>query len=430
MGKENKEIKGEILLPSSKSISNRALIIQALCDENFQIQNLSDADDTKLLIKLLEQISKHSDSSNQLGTKVELDAKNSGTVFRFLVSFLCLKEGKWLLTGTERMKKRPIGVLVETLKKMGAKISYLEKQGFPPLLIEGGKHESKQVEIDASISSQFVSSLLLIAPMLENGLIIKLKNKIVSKPFIEMTINMMSRFGVDVDWKENIFSVGKEKYQASTYIVESDWTSASYWYEIVSFSDNIEIVLKGLSKKSIQGDSVIADIFEKLGVKTDFLIDGVRLSKTKNIVKEFEFDFSNYPDLAQTVAVTCAALNIKANLFGLENLKIKETDRLLALKNELQKLDVQSEIVNDSQFIIHNKKTFDFTKLKDIQIRTYDDHRMALAFSPLALFIKNIKIENPSVINKSYPGFWNDLKKVGFGVEIENYQPVARISAI
>lgn len=396
------------MLPSSKSISNRALIIQALCDDFFQINNLSEADDTRLLNALLEKIRKVKSGSEAI---TEIDAKNSGTTFRFLTAYLATKEGKWLLSGSERMKQRPIEILVDALEQLGAKITYTEKFGFPPLLIDGEKLKSNSLNLNAEISSQFISALLLIAPTLDHGLKIKLDGKIASEPFLDMTIKMMRYFGANVLRENNFIKIENQNYKPANIEIEADWTSASYWYEIVAFSEKAKIALPGLKKESLQGDSIIAEIFKKLGVHTEYSEDGVILSKINVITEDFNFEFSNYPDLAQTITVTCAGLNIKASLSGLENLKHKETDRLQALHNELQNSGFSSEVIDDSILRIRSKKDIKAIQ-KSLFIRTYDDHRMAMSFAPLVLLNKTLKIQKPEVVNKSYPDFWDDMRKL------------------
>jgi len=284
--KNNKKIKGEIVLPSSKSISNRLLIIKALAKRSFDIYNLSYSDDTKNLIEILK-----SDSNI-------FDVGNAGATMRFLTSFFANKPGEWILTGSERMKNRPIGILVNALKELGVTIDYLEKEGFPPIKIHGTKLEGGNVEISGSISSQFIISLLLIAPTLPNGLNIKLKSKIVSKPYIDMTLNLMRNFGVKSKWEEDHIIIKEQNYISKDFTVEADWSAASYWYEMAAIADNADIKLYGLKKNSIQGDSIISELFEKFGVITTFISGGVRLKKIENLkIKYFEHDFLDNPDI-------------------------------------------------------------------------------------------------------------------------------------
>ncbi len=408
ISKQNKKIKGEIVLPSSKSISNRLLIIKTLAKKSFEINNLSYSDDTKDLIKILKS------ESNIF------DVGNAGTTMRFLTSYLANKPGEWILTGSERLKNRPIGILVTALNELGVKIEYLEKEGFPPIKIHGTKLEGGNIEISGSISSQFISSLLLIAPTLPNGLNIKLKSKIVSKPYIDMTLNLMRYFGIKSKWKENNIIIKKQNYKSKEYTVEADWSSASYWYEMAAIADNVDIKLYGLKKNSIQGDSIISELFEKMGIKTSFISGGVRLKKVSNpVIKQFEYDFSDNPDITQTMAVTLSALNIPFSLTGLETLLIKETNRIQALKSELIKTGNNLLITNDSISKFKTNNT-DPDCSKTWSFKTCNDHRMALSFTPLAM-LKNIIIDDATVVKKSYPGFWEDIQKIGFDIqEIED----------
>ena len=421
VSRTNKKLKGTIYLPSSKSISNRILIIQALCKEQYKINNLSEAEDSQVLKQLLK-------SSNK-----EMNAGAAGTTLRFLTAYLAVKEGTRVLTGSERMKERPISVLVNALRQLGANIEYLGNEGYPPLKIQGAELTGSEVKIDGSVSSQYISALLLIAPTLPNGLIIKFKGEVLSQPYINMTLKILKHFGVISKWKRNTIVVAPQKYIAQDFEVEADWSAASYWYEMAALSDDVDITLTGLKKKSLQGDSVVAEIFEQFGIITTYLNEGIHLTKSQTCLQvdkvpnlpagqagpksQIIYDFSNCPDLAQTLAVTYAALNIPATLSGLNSLRIKETDRIVALKNELNKVGVQVEELNKGSIII--------TPTSNIQhptsnIQTYQDHRMAMAFAPIAIKLGEVKIKDPGVVNKSYPNYWNDLKSVGF--EIEEYQ--------
>jgi len=402
-----KKINGEILLSASKSESNRVLIIQAICKEQFEITNLSNAQDTLTLKECIE-------NSNDLKT---FDVGPAGTTMRFLTAYFSTLQGERILTGSERMKKRPIGILVNALRTLGADIEYMEEEGFAPLKINGKNLKGGTVEIDGSVSSQFISALLLIAPQLQNGLVIKFKNEVTSIPYINMTLKMMQEFRVYGQWHEDSISVSKQNYHVKhdenyAYKVEGDWSAASYWYSIAALSSEADIVIHGLKHPSLQGDAIVADLFSFFGVKTEFLEDGIRLKKINYTVKQFGFDFSDCPDVAQTIAVVASQLKIPSFLSGLHTLTLKETDRLLALKNELKKMGTAVVIKNDTIKLVHEQSS-DAT----IEIYTYDDHRMAMAFAPLALHKESLMIENPNVVQKSYPGFWNDLKKVGFVIE-------------
>ncbi len=419
ISKKDKKLKGEISLPSSKSISNRVLIIRALSKKDFNIRNLSRSDDTKLMQSLLDKI----ENQKNIGEAVEsirtnlLNCENAGTVMRFLTAYLSHKPGKWFMTGTERMKQRPIGILVDVLRQIGANINYVEKKGYPPILIEGSELTGGKIEIDAGVSSQFITALLLIAPALPGGLELTLKNKISSLSYIEMTIKLMEHFGIKINHSGNTIAVKQQEYREADFNIEPDWTSASYWYEMAAFADEVDLTITGLKKESLQGDSVLPEIFKKLGVRTEFLNEGIGLYKDNIPSDFFEYDFTNFPDLAQSVIVTCAGLNMPGNFTGLKNLKIKETDRLNALSTELKKNGANAEIVQGSKFRVRRSEFDVFKKIKNQKskiVNTYGDHRMAMAFAPLSLLSGSIQIENPEVVSKSYPGFWEDLYKTGF----------------
>lgn len=412
----NKVVRGNITLNGSKSISNRVLIIRALCDEKFDIQNLSDSDDSTLLQQLIND------------NNTTLDAHHAGTTFRFLTAYLALREGVQILTGSSRMKKRPIGDLVEALRSIGADIVYIEEEGFPPLQINAfSQQKINSIKLSTDISSQFVSALLLVAPTLPQGLRIEMQGTMVSKPYINMTINIMREFGVEVYWEGEYLNIASQKYSPKSYFVEADWSSASYIYAIASLVEEAEIDIIGLNKKSFQGDSVIVDIFKNFGVETRFENQKIQVFKSKGTVVNpyFEYNFLDQPDLAQTISVCCAGLGISALFSGLQTLKIKETDRIAALQNELIKFGVvftkmPSKFSKNSGVeyymqegkVLHNSENF-------IQIETYQDHRMAMAFAPLSVFVP-LEIENPDVVSKSYPNFWLDLKKLGFDISIVN----------
>ncbi len=408
--KKNKILKGEIQLPFSKSESNRLLIIQSLCDGEFSIKNLSDADDTVLLKKNFEKIKTYGKPDI---LKI-IDTKNAGTVMRFLTAFLSNNPGTWLLTGCDRMKKRPVGVLVNALRQIGAKIEYADKEAYPPLKISGAKLEGGEISVDASISSQYISALLMIAPVLPKGLTLKLQGSISSMPYIKMTMEIMRFFGINISDKKNIIEIKNQTYITRDFSFEADWSAASYWYEMAAFSDEVDLTLKGLKIKSLQGDAVIADVFKKFGVQTKFIPEGVHLSKTGKFVKKLYFDFNNYPDIASAVIVSCAGLNINGKFKGLKNLKIKETDRIFAIKTELKKAGYNFEETSESEWELKNIS--EIQEPLSLQFSTHNDHRMAMSFAPLAIKYGEITVENPGVVKKSYPGFWNDLKTIGFEI--------------
>jgi len=389
-------IKSEVALSSSKSESNRALIIKALSNNPIELSNLSDARDTQTMQSLLNN------------SPAVWDVLDAGTTMRFCTAYLSLRAKNKVITGSTRMKERPIGVLVDSLNKLGADIAYIDKEGFPPLRINRlEKQKAGFLTISGNISSQYISALLMIAPKLPNGLKIEFTSEVYSKPYILMTLELMKKFGVDSVWNENIIEVKKQEYSEGNYTIESDWSGASYWYSLVSIAKNSEISLKGLRKNSFQGDSAIATIMSEMGVSNFFEEDKTLLKSNENIKSKLELDFKACPDLAQTVMVSAAVNGIQLKMTGLESLKIKETDRVQAMKNELLKLNTQ--LIEDNGVWNLYPGTIP-SKIEPID--TYDDHRMAMAFAPLA-FIMPVIINNPDVVNKSYPGFWNELKKTG-----------------
>ena len=389
-----------IYLNSSKSESNRLLIIKALSEKEITIKNLSKANDSVLLKNLLE--------SENL---VVWDAQDAGTSFRFLTSFLAIKKEHVVLSGTERMKQRPVKVLVDALNKIGAEILYLENEGFPPIYVKGKINQVKnKLDIPGDISSQYISSLLLIAPLLEKGIEINIEEPFYSRPYVNMTLNLMNSFGIKSEVKGNKISIKNQEFSSGSYIVESDWSAASYWYSILSISDNINnLTLQGLKKKSNQGDSIISELMKSFGVNTQYKEDGIVLTKIKLDTEEIELDFRDCPDLAQTILVVAAYHKIKLKVSGVESLKIKETDRLLAMKNELKKIGC--DFYEEGNYWLLEKRRREIDD--ELSIDTYKDHRMAMAFAPLASK-KSIIINDPDVVVKSYPTYWEDLKKVGF----------------
>jgi len=345
------------------------------------------------------------------------DVGPAGTTMRFLAAYLSAQRGTFTLTGSERMKKRPIGILVEALRGLGAKITYLEQEGFPPLQIEGGLLKGGEVEIDGNISSQFVSALLLIAPAFQNGLVIHFKGEITSRPYINMTLKMLEEFGVYGVWQENSISVSPQSYSLGEepfeYTVEGDWSAASYWYAFAALADEADFTINGLKHPSLQGDAIVAELFTFFGVKTEYTERGVRLTKIPVANAHFGLDFSDCPDLVQTAALTASALQIPGFFNGVHTLRIKETDRIVAMKNELAKIGTTLEILGDSSM-----RTIPGEKLiQPSLIQTYEDHRMAMCFAALAMKLDAVCIEHPEVVKKSYPGFWNDLKTAGFKIE-------------
>lgn len=396
------KITTNIQLPSSKSICNRALIIWALSKGCKSIDNLSDCDDTRVMVRALE---------NMPDT---IDIMAAGTAMRFLTAFLSVTEGEHTITGTERMRQRPIKILVDALRSIGADIEYTENEGFPPLKIKGTRLEGKEITLPGDVSSQYISALMMIGPILKNGLKLKLTGNIISRPYINLTIEIMKEFGGKAEWeKDNVIVIHPQNYKPIPYYVESDWSAASYWYEIAALSEDACIELPGLFEKSFQGDSKVAELFEQLGVKTEYADKHIILSKSRNITERLEYDFVNQPDLAQTFVVTCCMLEIPFRFSGLQSLKIKETDRMAALMNEMKKLGY---VILESEGSILEWNGERCESETTPAIDTYEDHRMAMAFAPAALKLKNIRINNPQVVSKSYPGFWKDLTKAGFNI--------------
>jgi 3-phosphoshikimate 1-carboxyvinyltransferase len=378
-----KVVECEINLPSSKSISNRLLIIQALCMENFKIENLSISDDT---INLQKAISSKENTIN-IG--------DAGTSFRFLTSYLSIQKGQeFILTGSDRMKERPIKELVSVLRKMGAKIEYLENEGFPPLKIIGTDLEGGKIEIDGGISSQFITSILLIAPTFQNGINLEIVGELVSKPYVEMTLKLMKEFGIESDWTNNIITINHQKYIPKDYTVEADWSAASFWFEIASLSKRCNIRLNGLQQNSIQGDKRSIEIFNNLGVDSIFENEKLILTKNQTISPFQTYNLIETPDLYQPLRCTLFSKNIKADFSGIQTLKDKETDRIISVETELNKLN----------------------SIKIID--THKDHRMAMSFAPLCLEFGKLQINDVEVVSKSYPDFWEDLKKAGFTISL------------
>ena len=405
ISKPNSEkITGIIQLVSSKSESNRALIIQELCDETITIKNISTSDDTNTLKLLLESY-----KNNNI-----LDAHHAGTTYRFLVAFLSCQIGEWTLTGSDRMKERPIKILVETLRKNGANINYLEKDGYPPLLIKGANLDLSNIQIDGSISSQYISALLLLGPSMAKTTKISFINRITSKPYINMTLAIMEYFGAKTKWENGSILIENTSYKASNLCIESDWSAASYWYQIVALNKDSSLEIEGLKKQSFQGDSEVANIFKQLAVETTYKDNSISISKDNSpLLKKIELNLNNTPDLAQTVICTCAGLGIEATICGLETLVIKETNRLEALKSELEKFSIKLKITENHTLYLQGKQVI--TKPTS-NIETYNDHRMAMAFAPLSLVIGSFTINNPEVVSKSYPNYWKDLESVGFKI--------------
>lgn len=447
-------VNSSIVLPSSKSISNRALAIGALAGSIASITNLSDCDDTEVMQRWLTE------------RPSTVDVGAAGTSMRFSTALLAVGQGEHVITGSERMKNRPIKILVDALRRLGADISYVEKEGYPPLRIVGkGGLSYGSVSLPGNVSSQYISALMMIGPYLKDGLILTLTDKVISRPYIEMTMSLMRQFGAKVYWdcssdesngivdeycnsnstvdelchsngtvdeslesnsaddkstESNVIIVEPGRYAVKSFNVESDWSAASYWYEMVALSSegDARVLLSGLYEDSLQGDSKGREVFSLLGVKTEYTKDGVLLSKKTREVDTLEYDFVKMPDLAQTFVVTCCMMGVPFHFTGLESLKIKETDRIVALKNEMAKLGFDLEDRNDSELLWdRRRRALTAEEYDSVAIDTYEDHRMAMAFAPVALVNGSIRINNPHVVSKSYPRYWDNLLAAGFQFE-------------
>ncbi len=393
-----------IQLPSSKSESNRILIINALAGGKSDLANLSEARDTQTMIRLLD--------SNEETWNVG----DAGTTMRFLTAYAAATGKEKILTGTPRMQERPIKLLVDALRTLGAEITYLKNDGYPPIHIKGLKKQiTNQLSIRGDVSSQYISALLMVAPTLPEGLELELLGTINSRPYIDMTLNLLKIFGINSEIEGNKVIIKNQEFKPSSYTVESDWSGASYWFSIVSLAASAKITLKGLLKDSFQGDSEVVQIMEKLGVKTSFNEEGVILTKTPH-QDSVTVDFATCPDLAQTIAVVCAAKGISCKMTGLQTLRIKETDRIAALQNELGKLGASlEETVYDQEW--HLTPPADNSWIsRALSFHSYEDHRMAMAFAPLAT-LAPIEIEDPAVVAKSYPRYWDNLQEAGFKID-------------
>ena len=398
--KANSVVRGTVNeLSSSKSISNRALLLQALSNNQSIVSNMSVARDTQLMERLVSS------------PDVVIDVLDAGTTMRFLTAYFALSGKHRIMTGTDRMKERPIALLVDALRKIGASIDYKEREGFPPIETKGFSGQlADQLEIPGNVSSQYISALMMVAPILPKGLTILLQGKIGSIPYIRMTAELMKQFGVEpfLDFDKGLIKIQHSAFKKAEVVVEADWSSASYWFAFVALAKQAELTLPSVSEKSLQGDIVIVDIMDQLGVQTIFKNGNALLSK-KEAAKNLTWDFKDCPDLAQTVLPVCAAKGISGDFTGLDSLRIKETDRIAALQNELRKIGAALSETTTGNWRLET----DIVPTKSITIQTYHDHRMAMGFAPLAT-IQDLKIESPEVVNKSYPGFWRDMNSVGF----------------
>jgi 3-phosphoshikimate 1-carboxyvinyltransferase len=406
-----KKLKGSVRLPLSKSECNRLQIIRALTATEEPMHGMSDAQDSQVLAQLLAK-------SEKASSDPVYDCGPAGTTMRFLTAYFSTLEGTRILTGSTRMQKRPLGILVDALRQLGAQITYKGEEGFAPIEITGKKLQGGQIELDGSVSSQFVTALLLIAPTLHNGLVIKFKSAIASMPYILMTLRIMERFGVFGIWDGDTLSVSNQSYKVDDpekqFRVEADWSAASYCYSLAAIADEADIFMEGLREQSLQGDSVLQWVFPFLGVSTKFEENGVRITKNNYKPKAFAFDFEESPDIVQTCAVVATAKKIPLLMRGLNTLRVKETDRIQALINELKKFGAGGTEPGKGLLEI---KTFDGPVKTPIEVNTYEDHRMAMSFAPLAILYPGLIMEDPSVVGKSWPGFWDELKKLGATIQ-------------
>jgi 3-phosphoshikimate 1-carboxyvinyltransferase len=390
-----------VQVPFSKSESNRALIIRAIGNLTSEIKNLSDADDTFILQKLL--------SSNE----EILDAESGGTTARFLLAYCTATQKEKTITGKERLKQRPIKSLIDALTQLGADIRYLEHEGFLPVKISPSTLNKKnKIEIDATQSSQHVSALMMIAPLLPNGLTLQLKGEILSAPYISLTAKVMKHYGADAEIKKNKIIIPHQKYQSNNFEVAGDWSAAAFWFELAALCDSADIFISNLKTDSMQGDEIITEILKPFGVACAKKNNGVNIRAIDKIFPQyFKYDFRNHPDLALPVAAVCGAHAIQSDLYGLQNLVNKESDRVVAFQREAYKLNIKTDFCDCSKL-----KIFDFSQIKysSRAMNTYNDHRIAMTFAPLSLLTGKIKIDNPEVVSKSYPTFWRNLEQLGF----------------
>jgi 3-phosphoshikimate 1-carboxyvinyltransferase len=428
--KTGKSANGTIQLTGSKSECNRALVIEALSDGKVKVENISDAADAVLLAGILRKhvgeakvvvgsdevdevlsINPSADKSEIEHPKSEINIGPAGTAMRFLTAYYAIGNEEVILTGSERMKQRPIGILVDALRELGAEIDYEEQEGYPPIKLKGSfAQRTRKISIKGNISSQYITALLLIAAKLPFGLELHIEGELTSRPYVEMTLAMLKEANILHTWEGNVISVENQQFATTSLHVEPDWSAASYWYAIAALSDEAELFLPGLTSYSLQGDSVITEIMANFGITSQFKDGGVYLTKEVKPIFRKIFDMKECPDLAQTVIVVCAALGHEATITGLETLKIKETDRILALQTELAKIGVK--LIEKGQ--VYKLDCSEKQLPQRMFISTYHDHRMAMAFAPLAILIPELEIEDADVVEKSYPAFWKDLEKVGF----------------
>ncbi len=424
ISKKDKSVNGTVQLTGSKSECNRAIVIAALSNGRVKVENISDAADAVTLHRILSEpeLAEFKNGQNSLSPNLNSEIENlkseinigpAGTAMRFLTAYYALQDGEVLLTGSERMKQRPIGILVDALRELGANITYAENYGYPPLHIKGGFEQlTDTISIKGNISSQYITALLLIAARLPKGLKLQIEGELTSGPYVEMTLSMLQQVGVMHNWEDHTISIANQQFAQANIWVEPDWSAASYWYAIAALSNEAELFLPGLTSYSLQGDSVIGEIMANFGITSQYKDGGVHLKREPKPIVRKIFDLIECPDLAQTIIVVCAALGHDATFTGLETLKIKETDRIAALQNELGKMGVKL-MEKGLVYKLDCSKKFNPGKMF---VKTYEDHRMAMAFAPLALVIPELEIEDANVVEKSYPAFWNDLEKMGFKV--------------
>ena len=403
-GRNDRVLKGEVDLPASKSESNRALMMAAYGGFVPCAENLSDAHDTQLLQSLLKQI--------ELGENHCVDCEDAGTVCRFLLTYLAGKKGEWLLTGTPRLRRRPLADLVETLRQLGASIRYVERDGELPLVIEGRELEGGEVCVSMEKSSQFASSLLLAAPYWRRGLTLQLEGEISSLPYLDMTLDMMRQQGAEVHKTGRLIRVENVPYRNVIVNIAADWSAASYWFEAAALSADCDLLLRRLRFDSLQGDKAIADMMRAFGVVAQETPDGIRLRKGENAAQNLVFDFSQTPDLFPAVVATCAGLRREARFVGVRNLALKESDRLAAMGVELRKMGVCLERLSEDVALLKVLQTAENLATVPISFDSHQDHRMAMALSFISLINSNIQIETPEVVQKSYPKFWQEFAKI------------------
>jgi 3-phosphoshikimate 1-carboxyvinyltransferase len=402
----------KVSLPLSKSIINRLLVVNHLSGGSAVSGFETEASDVQKMLELLKIINSKTRNPEAI---TEINVGNAGTVMRFLTALLAISPGKWRITGSERMQQRPVKPLTDALQSLGAELSFEKNEGYPPILIHGNATlNGGRVQVNSGISSQFISALMMIGPKLNDGISIELIGEMISGSYIRMTEAILRKAGIQSEFIGNTLKIsGKYSPFDFQQLVEPDWSAAAFWFEIAALATEATLVLEGLRPQSVQGDSVLPEIFNKLGVKSEFIDEGLLITKSDNkATGEFIFDFTNCPDLAQAVIVTCAALGVKGKFTGLKTLRVKETDRIEAIQTELKKLGYTVEVVND-QIILPDNQSIKLSDDSNIIINCYDDHRMAMSFAPLALLHDKISLDEPEVVKKSYPEFWKELEKAG-----------------